>query len=376
MPPLPSTAGYRGLDLENNTIGILVSTAVELSIGGKTLKPAGRQGAGCPTTRLGVPCHPPPRLGSPHLPIAPVVGVKLDLEAWAEKFKVLASNRTDRDQLGTRRVCPLGQGGDSHGDGEGALLDGDMAAKHCQDTVPVAPLGLYLQHSPARHPAWSTRPHPLGTLPCMSRPRRMALGGKMVLLTCHSVPVSVNSVTPRPAARWTVRPTTRWVVGRGRGSGGRQAGGAGDGWEGSLSPAHAVQASVPTLSPCRSRSLASPQPPSQGQSPRGCPLAPTPRGGWFPLPAPSRLGCWPPCLTAHHPPNPACLASPWAQPGVGNVALLPQDLICVLIDDGGFLVLSNQEDHWYQVSGACVAALLGVGCRQGAETSELMSRVA
>ncbi|NWY97570.1 CA2D2 protein, partial [Loxia curvirostra] len=68
-------AGYRGLDLENNTIGILVSTAVELSIGGKTLKPA-------------------------------VVGVKLDLEAWAEKFKVLASNRTDRDQLGTRRCDP------------------------------------------------------------------------------------------------------------------------------------------------------------------------------------------------------------------------------------------------------------------------------
>uniref|UniRef100_A0A8C0HQF2 Calcium voltage-gated channel auxiliary subunit alpha2delta 2 n=1 Tax=Buteo japonicus TaxID=224669 RepID=A0A8C0HQF2_9AVES len=68
-------AGYRGLDLENNTIGILVSTAVELSIGGKTLKPA-------------------------------VVGVKLDLEAWAEKFKVLASNRTDRDQLGARRVRP------------------------------------------------------------------------------------------------------------------------------------------------------------------------------------------------------------------------------------------------------------------------------
>ncbi|XP_039403111.1 voltage-dependent calcium channel subunit alpha-2/delta-2 isoform X4 [Mauremys reevesii] len=66
---------YRGLELENNTIGILVSTAVELSIGGRTLKPA-------------------------------VVGVKLDLEAWAEKFKVLASNRTDRDQLGTRRCDP------------------------------------------------------------------------------------------------------------------------------------------------------------------------------------------------------------------------------------------------------------------------------
>lgn len=30
--------------------------------------------------------------------------MKLDLEAWAEKFKVLASNRTDRDQLGARRV--------------------------------------------------------------------------------------------------------------------------------------------------------------------------------------------------------------------------------------------------------------------------------
>ncbi|EMP33874.1 Voltage-dependent calcium channel subunit alpha-2/delta-2 [Chelonia mydas] len=66
---------YRGLELENNTIGILVSTAVELSIGGRTLKPA-------------------------------VVGVKLDLEAWAEKFKVLASNRTDRDQQGTRRCDP------------------------------------------------------------------------------------------------------------------------------------------------------------------------------------------------------------------------------------------------------------------------------
>nr|XP_020854946.1 voltage-dependent calcium channel subunit alpha-2/delta-2 isoform X1 [Phascolarctos cinereus] len=57
----------RPLELENNTVGILVSTAVELTLGGRTLKPA-------------------------------VVGVKLDLEAWAEKFKVLASNRTDRDQ--------------------------------------------------------------------------------------------------------------------------------------------------------------------------------------------------------------------------------------------------------------------------------------
>uniref|UniRef100_A0A803TI23 Calcium voltage-gated channel auxiliary subunit alpha2delta 2 n=1 Tax=Anolis carolinensis TaxID=28377 RepID=A0A803TI23_ANOCA len=68
-------ASYRGLELENNTIGILVSTAVELNFGERHLKPA-------------------------------VVGVKLDLEAWAEKFKVLASNRTERDQLGTRRCDP------------------------------------------------------------------------------------------------------------------------------------------------------------------------------------------------------------------------------------------------------------------------------
>lgn len=54
MPLLPSAASYQALDLENNTIGILVSTAVELSIGGKTLKPAGRQGtiAWCPITSL------------------------------------------------------------------------------------------------------------------------------------------------------------------------------------------------------------------------------------------------------------------------------------------------------------------------------------
>ncbi|XP_054833437.1 voltage-dependent calcium channel subunit alpha-2/delta-2 [Eublepharis macularius] len=66
---------YKESELENNTVGILVSTAVELSFGRRSLKPA-------------------------------VVGVKLDLEAWAEKFKVLASNRTERDQLGTRRCDP------------------------------------------------------------------------------------------------------------------------------------------------------------------------------------------------------------------------------------------------------------------------------
>lgn len=83
-------------------------------------------------------------------------------------------------------------------------------------------------------------------------------------------------------------------------------------------------------------------------------------------------GTDPYCLTAHH-----CPALPWPGHGrqVGDSALLPQDLICVLIDDGGFLVLSNQEDHWYQVSSNREAALLGVGCQQGAETFELMSWV-
>ncbi|XP_064451682.1 voltage-dependent calcium channel subunit alpha-2/delta-2 isoform X13 [Mirounga angustirostris] len=65
--PPHQDALLRPLELENDTVGILVSTAVELSLGGHTLRPA-------------------------------VVGVKLDLEAWAEKFKVLASNRTHQDQ--------------------------------------------------------------------------------------------------------------------------------------------------------------------------------------------------------------------------------------------------------------------------------------
>lgn len=56
-----------------------------------------------------------------------MVGVKLDLEAWAEKFKVLASNRTDRDQLGSRRVWwgqgwGWGQGSAYQGHDWGALL--------------------------------------------------------------------------------------------------------------------------------------------------------------------------------------------------------------------------------------------------------------
>ncbi|KAG8436141.1 hypothetical protein GDO86_007301 [Hymenochirus boettgeri] len=68
-------SGYRPSDLENNTVGILVSTAVELDISGKKLKPA-------------------------------VVGVKLDLEAWVEKFKVLASNQSERHPQGPHKCSP------------------------------------------------------------------------------------------------------------------------------------------------------------------------------------------------------------------------------------------------------------------------------
>ena len=64
-----------------------------------------------------------------------MVGVKLDLEAWAEKFKVLASNRTDRDQLGSRRVC-WGRAGD----GDRALLARDMTGEHSWALLPMSPL--------------------------------------------------------------------------------------------------------------------------------------------------------------------------------------------------------------------------------------------
>ncbi|KAF3856196.1 hypothetical protein F7725_016919 [Dissostichus mawsoni] len=68
------------LNPENDTIGILVSTAVEITVGGKTIKPA-------------------------------VVGVKLDLEAWTDKFKILASNHTDNNQgsntCGPNRGCEM-----------------------------------------------------------------------------------------------------------------------------------------------------------------------------------------------------------------------------------------------------------------------------
>ncbi|KAK1800051.1 hypothetical protein P4O66_006559, partial [Electrophorus voltai] len=65
---------------ENGTVGILVTTAVEITLGGKTLKPA-------------------------------VVGVKLDLEAWVDKFKILASNVSDSRQgshkCGPSRSCEM-----------------------------------------------------------------------------------------------------------------------------------------------------------------------------------------------------------------------------------------------------------------------------
>uniref|UniRef100_A0A3P9LGU0 Calcium voltage-gated channel auxiliary subunit alpha2delta 2 n=1 Tax=Oryzias latipes TaxID=8090 RepID=A0A3P9LGU0_ORYLA len=68
------------LNPENDTIGILVSTALNLTVGGKTIKPA-------------------------------VVGVKLDLEAWTEKFKILASNQTDSRQgsntCGPNKGCEM-----------------------------------------------------------------------------------------------------------------------------------------------------------------------------------------------------------------------------------------------------------------------------
>ncbi|XP_071351700.1 voltage-dependent calcium channel subunit alpha-2/delta-2a isoform X1 [Trachinotus anak] len=74
------TARDELLNPENDTIGVLVSTAVEITIGGKTIKPA-------------------------------VVGVKLDLEAWTDKFKILASNHTDNRQgsntCGPNRGCEM-----------------------------------------------------------------------------------------------------------------------------------------------------------------------------------------------------------------------------------------------------------------------------
>ncbi|XP_072540979.1 voltage-dependent calcium channel subunit alpha-2/delta-2a isoform X2 [Salminus brasiliensis] len=62
-------------DTENDTIGVLVSTAVEITVGSRIIKPA-------------------------------VVGVKLDLEAWTSKFKILASNHTDNSRQGSQMCGP------------------------------------------------------------------------------------------------------------------------------------------------------------------------------------------------------------------------------------------------------------------------------
>ncbi|XP_034022354.1 voltage-dependent calcium channel subunit alpha-2/delta-2-like isoform X3 [Thalassophryne amazonica] len=68
------------LGAENGTVGVLVTSAVEVNLGGKLLKPA-------------------------------VVGVKLDLEAWVDKFKILASNVSDSRQgshkCGPSRSCEM-----------------------------------------------------------------------------------------------------------------------------------------------------------------------------------------------------------------------------------------------------------------------------
>ncbi|KAI2663892.1 Voltage-dependent calcium channel subunit alpha-2/delta-2 [Labeo rohita] len=63
------------LNPENDTIGILVSTAVDVTVGSRTLKPA-------------------------------VLGVKLDLEAWTDKFKILASNHTNSNRQSSQTCGP------------------------------------------------------------------------------------------------------------------------------------------------------------------------------------------------------------------------------------------------------------------------------
>lgn len=127
----PPSARDELLNPENDTIGILVSTAVEITIGGKTIKPAGglQSGRGHKILIMmeNVP-EPDEIITRPHfischfvwtclcghicvlcicvhriipmnlLVFASVVGVKLDLEAWTDKFKILASNHTDSRQ--------------------------------------------------------------------------------------------------------------------------------------------------------------------------------------------------------------------------------------------------------------------------------------
>lgn len=88
--------------------------------------------------------------------------MKLDLEAWAEKFKVLASNRTDRDQLGARRVRPLGLSQRWHGVGMG-MGQGGSSARWGRGW------GALLGHS-ARGPAGLVPPAQPCPSPCSGQP--------------------------------------------------------------------------------------------------------------------------------------------------------------------------------------------------------------
>ncbi|KAM4582748.1 voltage-dependent calcium channel subunit alpha-2/delta-2-like isoform 1-T1 [Fundulus diaphanus] len=78
--PSVRTSDDDSFGADNATTGILVSSAVEVNLGGRLLKPS-------------------------------VVGVKLDLEAWVDKFKILASNVSDNRQgsqkCGPSRSCEM-----------------------------------------------------------------------------------------------------------------------------------------------------------------------------------------------------------------------------------------------------------------------------
>lgn len=87
---------------DNGTVGILVSAAVEVNLGGKLLKPAGADRRRPPPSRSALEEERQPSL-SLSLSVSSVVGVKLDLEAWVDKFKILASNVSDSRQ-GSQKV--------------------------------------------------------------------------------------------------------------------------------------------------------------------------------------------------------------------------------------------------------------------------------
>ncbi|KAK3512490.1 hypothetical protein QTP70_014678 [Hemibagrus guttatus] len=93
---------------ENGPMGIIVTTAVEVTVQGKMLKPAGTKyvtelcGDQSSAVKWSLCVFTDVRL---------VVGVKLDLEAWVDKFKILASNVSDSRQgshkCGPSRSCEM-----------------------------------------------------------------------------------------------------------------------------------------------------------------------------------------------------------------------------------------------------------------------------